>query len=59
MKKIRNLMVLMVMVIAFGLAVMGTAVAETATDTFNITISEISEIAVSGTLGDFTVGEGA
>jgi len=57
MKKIRNLMVLMVMVIAFGLVIMGTAVAQTdtATDSFSIIVNEIAVIDVDGTLGNLTV----
>jgi hypothetical protein len=62
MKKIRNLMVLMVMVIAFGLAIMGTAVAHTDTDTdlFTITVNEVAEIEVGGSahIANFTVTAG-
>jgi len=57
MTKIRNLMVLMVMVIAFGLAIMGTAVAQfdTATDSFSIIVDAVAVIDVDGVLGNLTV----
>jgi len=57
MTKIRNLMVLMVMVMAFGLVIMGTAVAQTdtATDSFSIVVNAIAVIDVDGALGNLTV----
>jgi hypothetical protein len=57
MTKIRNLMVLMAMVIAFGLVIMGTAVAQfdTATDSFSIIVDAVAVIGVDGVLGNLTV----